>query len=107
MSPILPFHEGGLNHNFRHNLVEKLFKNLSSIKTIMNIFAAAQSQVLKETKVDLKKLKRMNYLLPPTPCLLKIKYSKKILYVSGWHLSISCSSLCCHTSMFVSLSLSF
>lgn len=49
----------------------------------MDSFANAQSQVLKAIQVALKKLKRINYLLPPTPCLLKIKYSKKI-YVRGW-----------------------
>lgn len=48
----------------------------------MNSSAKAQSQVLRETQVDLKKLKRINYLLSPTPCLSKIEYSKKI-YVSG------------------------
>lgn len=81
VSSILPFHQCDLNHNFRH-IFSLFFKNPSSIKTIMNSSAKAQSQVLRETQVDLKKLKRINYLLSPTPCLSKIEYSKKI-YVSG------------------------
>ena len=47
-----------------------LKNNPSSAKTIVGIFANTQSQVLKEIQ-DFKKWKNINYLLPPTLCLLK------------------------------------
>lgn len=55
---ILPSHEGDLSIISDIFLLQTLFKNPSFIKTIMDIFADAQSQVLKETQVDLKKIKR-------------------------------------------------
>ena len=59
-----------------------LKNNPSSAKTIVGIFANTQSQVLKEIQ-GFKKWKNINYLLLPTLCPLKIKYSRASL-VTQW-----------------------